>query len=80
MLKIKTLDYHAECLLVEDWVQIWESVTRAYSTNKEFFKNSCRTATLLKVTSAIKQRNTAEEIIIYTQVYSLLLKLEKSDD
>ena len=33
----------------------------------------------LKVTSAIKHRNTSEEIIIYAQrVYSLLLKLEKN--
>ena len=33
----------------------------------------------LKVTSAIKHRNTAEEIIIYTHtVYSLLLKLERN--
>ena len=33
----------------------------------------------LKVTSAIKHRNTAEEIIIYThRVYSLLLKLERN--
>ena len=33
----------------------------------------------LKVTSAIKRRNTAEEIIIYTHtVYSLLLKLERN--
>ena len=35
-----------------------------------FEKNS------LKVTSAVKYRNTAEEVIIYThKVYSLLLKL-----
>ena len=33
----------------------------------------------LKVTSAIKHRNTAEEIISYAhRVYSLLLKLEKN--
>ena len=33
----------------------------------------------LNVTSAIKHRNTAEEIIIYTHtVYSLLLKLERN--
>ena len=33
----------------------------------------------LKVTSAIKHRKTAEEIIIYThRVYSLLLKLERN--
>ena len=35
--------------------------------------------TLSKVTSAIKHRNTAEEIISYAhRVYSLLLKLEKN--
>ena len=35
--------------------------------------------TLLKVTSAIKHRNTAEEIISYAhRVYSLSLKLEKN--
>ena len=34
----------------------------------------------LKVASAVKHENTAEEIIIYThRVYSLLLKLEKND-
>ena len=33
----------------------------------------------LKVTSAIKHRNIAEEIMIYVhRVYSLLLKLEKN--
>ena len=32
----------------------------------------------LKVTSATKHRNTANEIVVYThRVYSLLLKLEK---
>ena len=34
----------------------------------------------LKVTSAVKHKNTAEEIIIYThRIFSLLLKLEKND-
>ena len=34
----------------------------------------------LKVTTAIKHRNTAKEIIIYThRVYSLLLKLKKTE-
>ena len=53
----------------------------SYETDDEFsfFNGFNQPATPLKVTSAIKHRNTAEEIMIYVhRVYSLLLKLEKN--
>ena len=50
-----------------------------YSDIQLGFQQKHSTTHALKVTSAIKHRNTAEEIIIYTHtVYSLLLKLERN--